>query len=42
MKTGLPEELRAYLGMMGFRIRINFHGEVLEVAQPGMIADDDE
>ena len=42
MKTGLPEELRAYLGMMGFRIRINMHGEVLEVAQPGMAADDDE
>jgi hypothetical protein len=42
MKTGLPEELRAYLGMMGFRIRINLHGEVLDVAQPGMIADDDE
>jgi hypothetical protein len=42
IKTGLPEELRAYLGMMGFRIRINMHGEVLEVAQPGMIADDDE
>ena len=42
MKTGLPEELRAYLGMMGFRIRINIHGEVLEVEQPGMVADDDE
>jgi hypothetical protein len=42
MKTGLPEELRAYLGMMGFRIRINRHGEVLEVLQPGMAADDDE
>lgn len=42
MKSGLPEELRAYLGMMGFRIRINMHGEVLEVAQPGMIADEDE
>jgi hypothetical protein len=42
MKTGLPEELRAYLGMMGFRIRINLHGEVLEVEQPGMAADDDE
>jgi hypothetical protein len=42
LKTGLPEELRAYLGMMGFRIRINMHGEVLEVAQPGMIADEDE
>ena len=42
MKTGLPEELRAYLGMMGFRIRINMHGEVLEVEQPGIAADDDE
>jgi hypothetical protein len=42
MKTGLPEELRAYLGMMGFRIRINMHGDVLEVEQPGMAADDDE
>jgi hypothetical protein len=42
MKTGLPEELRAYLGMMGFRIRINLHGEVLDVEQPGMAADDDE
>jgi hypothetical protein len=34
MKTGLPEELRAYLGWMGFRIRINVHGELLDVAQP--------
>lgn len=36
-QVGLPEEARAYLGMMGFRIRINLHGEVLEVEQPGMI-----
>jgi hypothetical protein len=42
VQTGLPEEMRAYLGMMGFRIRINVHGEVLEVEQPGMIADDGE
>jgi hypothetical protein len=41
-QTGIPEDLRAYLGMMGFRIRINVHGEVLEVEQPGMIADDGE
>jgi hypothetical protein len=25
------------MGMMGFRIKINLHGEVLEVEQPGMI-----
>jgi len=42
LRTGLPEEVRAYLGMMGFRIRINVHGEVLDVEQPGMIADEDE
>ncbi|MBN1149526.1 MAG: hypothetical protein JXA78_19855 [Anaerolineales bacterium] len=42
LRTGLPEEVRAYLGMMGFRIRINVHGEVLDVEQPGMVADEDE
>ncbi|MFN2194523.1 MAG: hypothetical protein ACK2UW_00180 [Anaerolineales bacterium] len=41
-QMGLPEEARAYLGMMGFRIRINIHGEVLEVEQPGMIDPDEE
>jgi hypothetical protein len=41
-QIGLPEEQRAYLGMMGFKVRINVHGEVLEVEQPGMIAPDDE
>lgn len=35
-ETGIPEEARAYLGMMGFKVRINVHGEVLEVVQPGM------
>ena len=42
LEAGIPEEGRSYLGMMGFRIRINLHGEVLEVQQPGMIAPDDE
>jgi hypothetical protein len=42
LQTGIPEELRAYLGMMGFKVRIDIHGHVLEVEQPGMIADDDE
>jgi hypothetical protein len=37
METGIPEASRAYLGMSGFLIRINLHGEVLEVVQPGMI-----
>jgi hypothetical protein len=40
--NGLPEASRAYLGMSGFRVRINLHGEVLEVNQPGQIAPDEE
>jgi len=42
LETGIPEEGRAYLGMMGFKIRINVHGELLEVIQPGMIDPDSE
>lgn len=42
LETGIPEEGRAYLGMTGFRIRINHHGEVLEVNQPGMEDPGDE
>ena len=35
-----PEDVRAYLGMMGFKIIINMHGEVLKVEQPGAITND--
>lgn len=42
LKTGIPEEGRAYMGMMGFRVKINVHGDVLEVNQPGTIAPEDE
>jgi hypothetical protein len=41
-ETGIPEDGRAYLGMMGFRITVNHHGEVIDVEQPGMIADEDD
>jgi hypothetical protein len=41
-ETGIPVEGRSYLGMMGFKIVINRHGEVLEVHQPGRVQDDDE
>jgi hypothetical protein len=37
LQIGIPEEGRAYLGMTGFKVRINLHGELLEVVQPGMI-----
>ena len=42
LKTGIPADGRAYMGMMGFRVRINVHGDVLEVNQPGVVAPDDD
>jgi hypothetical protein len=42
LETGIPEEGIAFMGMTGFRIRINVHGEVIEVVQPGMIDPEDE
>ena len=39
LQLGLPEDMRAYLGMMGFKVIINVHGEVLRVEQPGAISD---
>lgn len=42
IKTGLPEASRAYLGMSGFKVRINVHGDLLEIQQPGRIAPEDE
>ncbi len=40
LKTGLPEDSRAYMGMLGFRIVINVHGEIVEISQPGAVADE--
>jgi hypothetical protein len=42
MQTGLPEDMRAYLGMMGFKVVINYHGEVMRVEQPGTAGDEGE
>lgn len=41
MEAGIPEEGRAYLGMMGFKIIINVHGEVLRVDQPSAPSDEE-
>ena len=41
-EAGIPEEGRAYMGMMGFRLTINIHGDVTKVDQPGMISPEDE
>ena len=40
LQVGLSEDMRAYLGMMGFKIIINVHGDVLRVEQPGAITDE--
>jgi hypothetical protein len=42
LAVGLPEPSRAYLGMTGFKVRINLHGDLLEIQQPGSIASEDE
>lgn len=42
MQAGIPEDMRAYLGMVGFKIVINVHGEVLKVEQPGAASEGDE
>ena len=38
MQQGLPEEARAYLGMLGLKVIVNYHGEVIRVDQPGAAA----
>lgn len=40
LQQGIPEEARTYLGMMGFKVIVNYQGEVLKVEQPGAIDDE--
>ena len=39
LEQGLPEEVRAYLGMLGFRVIINVHGDVVRIDQPAATED---
>jgi len=42
-EQGMPESGRTYLGMLGFKIVVNYHGEVVRVDQPAAAqADEDE
>ena len=36
LASGLPEDLRAWMGMVGFRVLVDIHGNVVEVKQPGI------
>jgi hypothetical protein len=42
IEQGLPAEARAYLGMLGFRIVLNYHGDVVSVDQPGIAGPEEE
>jgi hypothetical protein len=33
-QVGIPEEARAFMGMSGFKVIINVHGEVVRFEQP--------
>lgn len=42
LETGIPDEAKSYMGLMGFKIIINFHGEVIKVSQPGIPSGDED
>jgi hypothetical protein len=42
LQTGLPDDTRTYLGMMGFKVVIDIHGEIIDVIQPGREAGNDD
>jgi hypothetical protein len=41
LENGLPEDARQWLGMMGLRIVIDLHGDVVDVVMPGSIDPDE-
>jgi len=42
IQAGLPTEARQWLGMLGFRIVVDHHGDIVSLDQPGIEAPDDE
>jgi hypothetical protein len=42
LERGLPQEALQWLGLMGFRIVVNLHGDVIKLDQPGAIDEGDE
>ncbi|MFN2112252.1 MAG: hypothetical protein ACK2TT_03975 [Anaerolineales bacterium] len=41
IQEGLPEEGRTYMGMAGFKVIIDHHGDLVDVEQPGLISEED-
>ncbi len=42
INAGLPEQARQWLGMLGFKIVVNYHGEVMRMESPGVATDEGE
>ena len=42
MQQGLPDDARIMLGMMGFKIVVNIHGEVVKLDMPAQEMPDDK
>jgi PHD/YefM family antitoxin component YafN of YafNO toxin-antitoxin module len=42
LQQGLPEDARAWMGMVGFRVVVDVHGEVVRIEQPGASGPEDE
>lgn len=42
MQQGLPDDARIMLGMVGFKIIVNVHGEVIELTMPGQEMPDED
>ena len=41
LERGIPDDARMWLGMMGFRIVVNVHGEVIKFDVPGTATEDE-
>jgi hypothetical protein len=41
LEKGIPEEGRTYLGMMGLKVIVNVHGEIVKLEQPAKAIDED-
>ena len=42
LEHGLPQDARQWLGIMGLRIVVNLHGQVVEMKWPGVAEESDE
>jgi hypothetical protein len=42
LANGIPEDGRVYLGMLGFKIIVDYHGDVIRVEQPAAPIDGED